>query len=113
MAKHPAWASWGWRKYRRKSDRRVFWAIRVPHDCDFCIGPGPQTVILRVKAGDYAIYPGRQIQSGDPPITTTTTTHADIEANYTALLPQEVESSTDLSEPERIGDDETALRMGV
>jgi hypothetical protein len=85
MAKQPEWASWGWRKYRRKSDGRVFHAIRLPHDCDVHIGPGPGTVVLPVKAGDYAIYPGRQISSGDPPITTTTTTHADMEANYKRL----------------------------
>jgi hypothetical protein len=63
----------------------VFYALRCPHDCDVHIGPQPGTVVLRVKAGDYAIYPGRQIASGDPPIETTTTTYADIEANYTPL----------------------------
>jgi hypothetical protein len=48
--------------------------------CDLYIGP--QGAVLTVTAGDYAIYPGRQIRSGNPPLSTTTTTHADVEQNY-------------------------------
>jgi len=69
---------WGGRSFRCAP-------VRNPHNCDVHIGPGPQTIVLRVKAGEHAIYPGPQIRSGDPPLTTTATTHADIEANYKRL----------------------------
>jgi hypothetical protein len=41
--------------------------------------------IITITAGDYAIYADPQIESGDPPSSTTTITEADLQAGYTPV----------------------------